>query len=229
MLSFWTTEHMSCVYISDIQQVRLWIFVFGTRGTALVMAIISSHLPPADLILFILTHSQIYWVNFPAHINAEAPAAWHFTSAAEVCPRFDTSASWSGSVLQLQPPDMYDGEHSLFSVNHILDTSFILSRCRKLARGVKVWNKGVKTSISVLVSIDLKTQMKISTFWVVQSTVCHILQISRWAKWNVEQLFHICSLHSAPSPLPLDNHFSSTSHIEFFFFSGLFLTKYGSE
>lgn len=57
----------------------------------LVLAIISSHLPPADLILFILTHSQIYWVNFLAHINAEAPAAWHFTSAELL----DTSYFWS--------------------------------------------------------------------------------------------------------------------------------------
>lgn len=47
-----------------------------------------STLPPPDLILFILPHSQIYWINFPAHINVEAPTGWHFPSAAETRPRF---------------------------------------------------------------------------------------------------------------------------------------------
>lgn len=94
-----------------------------TQETDLVMALRSIRLPPADTILFILTHSQIYWVNFRAHINAGAPAAWHFSSAAETCTRIYTLASWSDSVLPLKA-FISTMENSLFSFSPILDKSF---------------------------------------------------------------------------------------------------------
>lgn len=146
------------------------------------MAPRSIRLPPADTILFILTHSQIYWVNFRAHINAEAPAAWHFSSAAETCTRIYTLASWSGFVLRLKAL-VGTTENSPFSSNHILDIKLYLSSCWN--SGVKVWNNGLKTQ-SLPYEYRAHSTNEKQQWWVVQYTVCHIWQIATWAQWSVE-------------------------------------------
>lgn len=130
-----------------------------SQETALVMAILSYqmiHLLPTDFILFILTHSEIYWINFPPHINAEAPAGWQFTSTAETCPRFYALASWSDSVLLLKFTLGTAENPALFSVSQVLNAvlyhSLFRSGCQNfqgLCSGVTVWNRGVKISVAL--------------------------------------------------------------------------------
>lgn len=177
--------------ISDIQQVwaRRWALQAKTSGQMI-------HLPAADLILFIFSHSQIYRVNSSTHINAEAPAGWLFTSAAEMCPRFCTLTSWSGFVLTLQ-----------LLISNMEDRVWFI---HKLCRGVRrVWK----------LNLDLpqhRSQKKDKNLNLLSGlcSVCHICWTSRWAKWSIKQP------HLFPSSRPLPPLlFYITSHFLSFIFN----------